>query len=171
MAKREVPPAPDEQDRPMSDGKVPMPADGHDSSKIRPDRVGDADTHGRGRGGESGGGSYDNPHAGKEPHGFEGGQSVRGYFGPGQLDGEKADPGQAGIVGQGGDTVETVGGSGDSERAGAPGTTPVHKPSLVTAGGRTFEVVQESGVAEAEVNGKVATDAAYEEEQESPGSG
>jgi hypothetical protein len=147
-----------------------MPADGQGSQKIRPDGVGDDSTHGRGGGGESGGGDYDNPHAGKEPHGFEGGQSVRGYFGPGQLDGEAADPGHARIVGQGGDT-ETRGGSEGSERAGAPETTPLHKPSRVTAGGRTFEVIQESGVAEAEVSGKVATDAPYEEEQESPGSG
>ena len=149
----------------MSDGKVPMPADGQGSPKIRPDGVGDADTHGRSGGGESGGGGYDNPHSGKEPHGFEGGQSVRGYFGPGQLDGEKADPDQAGIVGQGGDTV------GGSERVGAPGATQVHKSSRVTAGGRTFDVIQESGVAEAEVSGKVASDAPYEEVQESPGAG
>lgn len=153
----------------MSDGKVPMPASGQGSPKIHSDGVGDSDTHGRGGGGESGGGSYDNPHTGKEARGeskgFEGGQSVPGYFGPGQLDGEKADPEQAGAVGQGGE-------NSDGEKAGgAPVSPPEHEVRRVTAAGRTFEVVQASGVAEAEVSGKVGTDAPYEAEQASPGSG
>lgn len=74
-------------------GRVPMPASGQNSPKLRSDGVSDVGTHGRSAGGESGGGAYENPHTGKEDRGesqgFEGGQSVRGYFGPGQLDGKK----------------------------------------------------------------------------------
>ena len=39
--------------------------------------------------GESQGGAYPNPHTGKEPGGFKGGQSVQGYHGTGQLGAEK----------------------------------------------------------------------------------
>lgn len=91
----------------MTDGKVPMPASGQDSPKLRSDGVSDVDTQGRQGGGESAGGNYANPHTGKEARGesagFEGGQSGRDYFGPGQLDGENADPDETGTVGQGGD--------------------------------------------------------------------
>lgn len=92
----------------MSDGTVPMPANGQGGPKVHSDGVSDVDTQRRGGGGESGGGSYANPHTGKEErgesHGFEGGQSGRDYYGPGQLGGEKADPNEAGAVGQGGKT-------------------------------------------------------------------
>ena len=92
----------------MTEGKVKMPADGQGGPQVRSDGVSDVDTNRRGGGGESGGGSYDNPHTGKEErgesHGFEGGQSGRDYFGPGQIDGEKADPNEPGRVGQGGNT-------------------------------------------------------------------
>lgn len=151
----------------MSNGKVPMPASGQDSPKKHADGVGQVDSHERSVGGESGGGSYDNPYTGKEARGesgkFEGGQSVQGYYGSGQLDGEKADQAEPGTVGQGGDV-----GTG-SDRL--PIATPGNKPHQVTESGRTFEVVQASGVAEAEVNGKIGTDAAYEDEQNSSGSG
>lgn len=90
----------------MSDGKVPMPANGQGGTKVHGDGVSDTDTHGRNAGGESGGGGYPNPHTGKEARGesegFEGGQSGRDYHGPGQLGGEKADPDAPGAVGQGG---------------------------------------------------------------------
>jgi hypothetical protein len=73
-----------------ANGKVPMPASGQDSPKLRSDGVSDVHTHGRGGGGESGGGSYQNPHTGKEAQGesdeFGGGQSS--YDGPEQLKGE-----------------------------------------------------------------------------------
>lgn len=154
----------------MSDGKVPMPASGQERPKTHPDGVGDVGTNGRGSGGESGGGSYANPHTGKAARGdgggFEGGQSVRGYYGPGQLDGEKADTAEPGIAGQGGETFDA-----DGRAFLSPGTTPGHKPRQVKAAGQTFEVVEASGVAEAEANGKVGTDAPYETEQKSPGSG
>jgi hypothetical protein len=90
----------------MTDGKVPMPANGQGGPKLHGDGVSDGNTHGRGAGGESGGGFYPNPHAGKElcneSKGFEGGQSGRDYHGPGQLGGEKADKEKTGAIGQGG---------------------------------------------------------------------
>ena len=145
---------------------MPVPASGKDSEKTHSDGVGDTETHGRTGGGESGGGGYDNPHTGKEARGeaggFEGGQSVRGYYGPGQLDGKNADANVRESVGQGG-----VG--NDASPGGA--AAPQFEPHRVVAGGQSFDVVQASGVAEAEVSGKVATDAAYEAEQECPGSG
>jgi hypothetical protein len=147
----------------MSDEKVPIPADGQGSPKVHSDGV-SGDLHGRG--GESGGGDYENPHTGKEERGegggFEGGQSERDYFGTGQLGGKKADPDQPGTVGQGGGSPSTPGGSdicSVNTDSGAPGKTADHQPRTVTAGGQTFEVVEESGVAEAEANGKVGTDA------------
>lgn len=155
----------------MSGGKVPMPANGQGGPKIHSDGVSGSETHGRSSGGESGGGSYDNPHTGKEERGegggFEGGQSVQGYFGPGQVDGEKADPEQPGVVGQGGESSS----SEDAAQGKSAEAAPKKEPHRVAAGGRTFDVVQESGVAEAETTGKVGTDAPYEAEQESPGSG
>ena len=137
----------------MSDGKVPMPADGQDSAKTHSDGV--EDPHGRAGGGESGGGHYENPHSGKtergEAEGFDGGQSGRGYYGPGQLDGKNADPDRKGAAGQGGDASV------------AP--TPDRKPRHVTADGQSFDVIEASGIAEAEVNGTVGTQPAGEREE------
>ena len=84
----------------MADDKQPMQASGEGSTP----RNGPEESNGRGQGGDSGGGAYPNPHSGKDgkPGGFDGGQSEKDYFGPGQLDGEKADPEKAGRVGQGG---------------------------------------------------------------------
>ncbi|UYY57896.1 hypothetical protein [Sphingomonas sp. S2-65] len=90
----------------MSDGKVPMPASGQNSPKLRGDGVSDVDTHGLDGKSQSDGAAYENPHTGKEARGesegFEGGQSTRGYFGKGQDDGNKVDPEEPGAVGQGG---------------------------------------------------------------------
>ena len=75
-------------------GKVPMPASGQNSPKLHSDGVSNVDTHGCNGSGESGGGAYPNPHTGKEERGegggFEGGQSVKGYYGSGVLDGKEA---------------------------------------------------------------------------------
>lgn len=83
-----------EAEKAAESGKVPMPASGETSPKLRSDGVSDAGSHGRSAGGESGGGAYSNPHSGKEARGeggdFEGGQSVQGYYGGGKLDGEEA---------------------------------------------------------------------------------
>lgn len=83
-----------EAEKAAESGKVPMPASGETSPKLRSDGVSDAGSNGRTVGGESGGGAYPNPHTGKEDRGeggdFDGGQSVQGYYGGGQLDGEEA---------------------------------------------------------------------------------
>jgi hypothetical protein len=77
-----------------ADGKVPMPANGKGGPIVHSDGVSDVESHGRTGGGESGGGGYPNPHTGKEARGesggFEGGQSMKGYYGGGQLDGKEA---------------------------------------------------------------------------------
>lgn len=85
--------ADEKTDAQPTDGKVPMPASGQNSPRLRSDGVSDAGTHGRSVGGESGGGSYENPHTGKEARGesgdFEGGQSEQAYHGPEPLKGGK----------------------------------------------------------------------------------
>jgi hypothetical protein len=71
----------------MSD-KQPMQADGNEAD-------GGADVRGTdgspmpNKGDESQGGAYPNPHTGKKPGGFDGGQSERAYHGGGQLGDEK----------------------------------------------------------------------------------
>ena len=83
-----------EAEKEAASGKVPMPASGQTSPKVRSDGVSDAGTHGKSGGGESGGGAYPNPHTGKEARGesggFDGGQSEQGYYGGGKLDGKEA---------------------------------------------------------------------------------
>lgn len=73
----------------MSDEQT-VQAAGQDGAKGAPDGVGDAATHGKSGGGESSGGAYPNPHAGKKPEGQggflgHGGQSEINYHGPDQL--------------------------------------------------------------------------------------
>jgi hypothetical protein len=77
-----------------TDGKFPMPADGQTSPKVRSDGVSDVTTHGRGGGGESGGGSYHNPHTGKEAEGKSGepGGGQSSYDGEEPLDGDEVPP-------------------------------------------------------------------------------
>ena len=149
----------------MSDGK-PMPVDGDGADKGRSDGVNDPAQRGRSEGGESGGGGYANPHGGKDgdQSGFlgHGGQTEIGYHGGGQA-GE-----------QGGDAPNAATGSDSSdgqESGAAAWRAPVYEPHSINAGGPTIEVVETSGIAEAEQLGKVGTDARYEREQESPGSG
>jgi hypothetical protein len=83
-----------EAEKLAASGKVPMPASGQGSPKLRSDGVSDVGTHGKSGGSESAGGAYPNPHTGKEGRGesgdFDGGQSEKGYYGGGQLDGEEA---------------------------------------------------------------------------------
>jgi hypothetical protein len=68
-----------ENEEEAASGKVPMPANGQGSPKLRSDGVSEVGTHGRDVSGESGGGAYRNPHTGKEDQdesdGFGGGQS------------------------------------------------------------------------------------------------
>lgn len=155
--------------------KVETPVSGGGARKGAPDGVsqapvdGDAanpGVSGRSSGGESGGGAYPNPQSGKAPtnSGFmgHGGQTEIGYHGGGQA-GE-----------QGGDAPNAATGSDSSdgaERGTAAWTSPTYQPHTVHSGGQTFAVVETNGVAEAESLGKIGTDASYEREQESPGSG
>jgi hypothetical protein len=120
---------------------------------------------GRRGGSESAGGAYPNPQTGKTPSnsGFmgHGGQTEIGYHGGGQ-------------AGEGGDAPNAATGtktSNGSESGAAAAPSAEHPARMVTHGGRTFAVVETDGIAEAEATGKVGTDASYEREQESPGSG
>ena len=79
--------------------KHPTQAIPDDGRKGAADGTNRADASGRGGRGESGGGSYPNPHTGKsekarkEGFGEHGGQTVTGYHGPQQLGDEEIKPG------------------------------------------------------------------------------
>lgn len=154
----------------MSD-KVQTPVPGNPGSKGAPDGVSDsprgndgADVHGRSEGGESGGGSYPNPHAGKTGTntGFmaHGGQTDIAYHGGGQA-GEDGGNAGNGVSGSDGGDRTTIAADPDADR----------KPHAIAAEGHTIEVVETSGIAEAEASGKIGTDAEYEDEQNQPGAG
>lgn len=148
-------------------GTVPMPADGDDGHKAAPDGVSGTPERGKGAGvsgrtdaGETGGGAYPNPHAGKS--GAEsldhGGQSEMRYFGSGQAGGD------------GRSAPNSVAGSNqadDDEATKLPAPSAERQPHAVQAGGRSFEVVETSGVAAAEASGKVQSDADKEPKDES----
>lgn len=154
----------------MSD-KVPMPVSGNPDTKGAPDGVGASpasnggdDVHGRSTGGESGGGAYPNPHAGKVATntGFmaHGGQSEIAYHGGGQA-GEDGGSAPNGVAGSDGNPGSTIAADPDADRA----------PHEIAANGGSIDVVETSGVAEAEAAGKIGTDDRYEDEQKHPGSG
>jgi hypothetical protein len=141
--------------------KKKMPADGGGVAKGKPDGVsGSPDTgdmgrvHGRSPGGESGGGAYPNPHSDKDSPDstFSGGQGDKAYYG-------------------GDNPNATTPGSALEEEPNSQGDPTVRKPHSVKVGGRTIEVIEDSGTAAAEATGKVATDAPYEAEQNSPAGG
>lgn len=150
--------------------KVPTPVSGNPDSKGAPDGVSgapgrsDRDIDGRKGGGESEGGAYPNPNAGKTPEGGgvmgHGGQTEMDYHGSGQ----------AGETGDGAPNAVT-GSSGDGDPDGDTGVAvPRHVREAATRdGGVTVE--ETSGIAAAEAAGKVGTDAAYDAEQKHPGSG
>ena len=152
----------------MSDKKK-MPVSGGGVAKGQPDGVsGSPDSgemgrvHGRAPGGESGGGAYPNPHAqaGKtnsDPAGggFSGGQAEKAYYG-GDNPNATTEPRSSQLV------------EADADKDSG---MPVRDAHPVQAGGRTIEVIEDNGVAAAEATGKVATDATYNAEQESPGGG
>ena len=152
----------------MSDKKK-MPANGGGVAKGKPDGVsGSPDTgemgrvHGRATGGESGGGAYPNPHSqagntnsDSSGEDFSGGQAEKAYYG-GDNPNATTKPRNAHLI--------------EADAAQVSGT-PVREAHPVTAGGRTIEVIEDNGVAAAEATGKVATDATYQAEQESPGGG
>jgi len=152
----------------MSD-KVHTPVPGNPASKGAPDGVSDSprsngDVHGRSEGGESGGGAYPNPHAGKTETntGFmtHGGQTDIAYHGGGQA-GDDGGSAANGVAGSGGGDGTTIAADPDADR----------EPHKIAAEGRTIDVVETSGIAEAESTGKIGTDARYEREQKAPGAG
>lgn len=71
--------------------RSPTQAMGGPAQKGAPDGTNDPPE----TGGQSGGGPYPNPHTGKKPpkSDFEGGQSVAGYHGTGQLGDQDVEPG------------------------------------------------------------------------------
>lgn len=152
---------------------VKTPVSGGGSHQGAPDGVSDTPgsepgvgIQGRTAGGESGGGAYPNPQTGRKP-------TVSGFMGHGgQTDMAYHGGGQAGE--QGGDAPNAATGSATSdgeERDAAPASAAEHKPHAAQTASGTISVIETSGVAEAESTGKVGTDAAYQREQESPGSG
>ena len=152
----------------MSDKKK-MPADGGGVAKGKPDGVsGSPDTgengrvHGRRSGGESGGSAYPNPHShpsktNSDSSGgdFTGGQAEKAYYG-GDNPNATTRPRNSHLK------------AADADQGSR---TPAREAHPVQAGGRTIEVIKDNGVAAAAATGKVATDATYQAEEESPGGG
>lgn len=149
----------------MTDKKE-MPVSGGGPGKGKPDGVSGSPVtgemgrvHGRSSGGESSGGAYPNPHSGKGStnSGFSGhgGQTENAYYG-----GDNPNA-----------TTKPRNSHEEKEPSSKGSGPPLRKAHPVHAGGQTIEVIEDSGVAAAEATGMVATDAPYEREQESPGSG
>lgn len=136
----------------MSDKEYPVTGGG--PSEGKPDGVAASpatdnaeNVSGRHGGGESQGGAYPNPHSGKAPtnSGFmgHGGQTEIEYHGNQSANG-----------GAGNAAAGT--GSASPERTNAPlGTGPEWQPHRVSSAGASFEVIETSGVAQAELTGNV----------------
>jgi hypothetical protein len=137
--------------------KKEMPANGGGAAKGKPDGVsGSPDTgetgqiHGRSGGGESGGGAYPNPYSGKG----------------------SADTGSSDLGAQnayfGGDnpnaTTKPQNSLEKEEPAAEESDPSLGEAHRVEAGGRTFEVIEESGVAAAIAAGKTGTEAEPEKD-------
>jgi len=152
--------------------KVPMPVDGDGESKGQPDGVNDP---GRGGGGDSAGGNYQNPHEGKD-----GDSDAGGFFGHGgQTDIAYHGGGQLGAEGSGTSNATTQGGgdiSGDGKAGAKPGPTgPDQNLSAeyhrdIEVEGRHIEIVDTSGIAAAEAAGTVGAEG-QAKATEHPGSG
>lgn len=160
----------------------PMPASGDAHSKGAPDGVSGTPTegdgrsvHGRTEGGESGGANYLNPHTGKAGASGQGGTTSPGSgHGSGFGDGASGHGGQtqidyygSGQRGAGGAAAQNaVAGSDSSDHNGESKPPPPHaeRPShQVTAQGRTFSVVEDSGIAAAEAAGDLGPGAANDD--------
>ena len=142
--------------------KMPVPGGGPATGKPdgvsgSPDPGATGQVHGRSLGGESGGGPYPNPYSDKESDdpGASGRDPQKAYYGGDNPNATANPPNPL-----------------DADKHSAQGARPaVQEPHEVEADGRTFEVLEESGVAAAVATGKVGTEARDEPEQESPGSG
>lgn len=151
---------------------VPTPVSGNEADKGKPDGV---NSPGRGEGGDSGGGSYENPHSGKDGDGGfggffgHGGQTDIGYHGGGQLGSEGSETENATTKGDGphadGDAGPEPGPVGDGDN------TAEEYPRSTTVEGRPTEIVDTSGIAAAEAMGTTGRDGAEAQESEHPGSG
>jgi hypothetical protein len=163
----------------MSDtvGKVPMPASGDGRNKGGADGVNASGA--RAPGGESGGAHYDNPHTGKDGDGDasgfmgHGGQTDIGFHGGGQAGDEGAtltnSPTRtdSGVADTGGaPTGPKDGPHGPEQAADEDRETQLTRETDV--GGRTVEVIEESGVAAAEAGGRIGR---ADASSEHPGSG
>ncbi|WP_174298456.1 hypothetical protein [Sphingomonas bacterium] len=87
-----------------------------------------------------------------------------------RVDGDGGQAGEQDAI-QGRDAPDADTGPGGTEREASAWEAPTYAPHAVSAGGRTFDVVETSGVAQAEMLGKVGADATRRQEQESPDSG
>lgn len=141
-----------------------MPSDGGGEQKGKPDGVSGGpqggNVHGRTEGGESGGGGYANPNTGKTPanSGFmgHGGQTEMDYHGGDQ----------------GSRNAATGGGGADDADAGpAPPPAPDRESRRVAGDTGSFEVIETSGVAQAEATGTIGTDADHEGGRKDPAVG
>lgn len=166
----------------------PMPASGDGRSKGAPDGVSGAPgkasapaadnargVHGRTEGGESGGANYHNPQTGKAGATGQGGATEPGSgHGSGFGDGPSGHGGQtqidyygSGQRGAGGAAAQNAvagsSSSGHDDAAKAPPPTAERPSHQVTAQGRTFAVVEDSGIAAAEAAGDLGPGAANDD--------
>jgi len=152
--------------------KVPMPVSDDGNHKGEADGVNDP---GRGGGGDSAGGSYQNPHTGKDGAGGAG-----GFFGHGgQTDIAYHGGGQAGAEGSETSNATTEGG-GDVHGRGDQGPNPgptgpdqdlateYHREAVV--GGHRIEIIDNSGIAAAEAAGTTGVEG-QAKTTDHPGSG
>jgi hypothetical protein len=137
------------------DSKVPTPVSGGGANKGNPDGVNES--HARGGAGESGGGSYDNPHTGKDGNsdfgGFmgHGGQTDIAYHGSGQAGGNGAHTPNAATEGE---ATAKQGQSGSKPGPTGPNQDfSAEHPRELALGERKIEVIETSGVAAAEATG------------------
>lgn len=137
------------------DSKVPTPVSGGGAEKGQPDGVNESAA--RSTGGESGGGSYDNPHEGKNGDssfgGFmeHGGQTDIGYHGSGQAGSEGSDTANATTKGD--DTAEQRNAEPKLKPTGPDQDFSADYPRDVMLAGRKVEVIDTSGIAAAEAAG------------------
>jgi hypothetical protein len=137
------------------DSKVPTPVSGGGAQKGNPDGVNES--HARSDAGESGGGSYDNPHTGKDSKGDfggfmgHGGQTDIAYHGSGQAGGNGAHTSNAATEGEAnleqGHSGSKPGPTGPSQDFSA------EYPREAALGAGKVEVIETSGVAAAEAAG------------------
>lgn len=154
--------------------KEPMPVSGNPESKGDADGVNVTHPSGRATPGESGGGSYptgsDSGHERSNDGHFDGGQTEKGYHGGGQAGEDGTETANA--TTRGSDDYSDQGDNGAKPGPGGPQQAPhAEETRTVSAGGRTFDVVETSGTAIAEEAGNVGREGQRENDAEAPGAG